>query len=59
MGDELPPSVSNQEALRYIHELARSLHDMALQLGHSRLAGLLADASAEAGRLAIADSHGH
>ncbi|HEX3672910.1 MAG TPA: hypothetical protein VHU87_01430 [Rhizomicrobium sp.] len=59
VGDELPPSVSNQEALRYIHELARSLHDMALQLGRSRLAGLLADASAEAGRLAIAETQSH
>ena len=56
----LPAGISPSEAALYIKELSQSLSDMAQALGHSRLAGLLSQASAEAGRLARKDDQaGH
>jgi hypothetical protein len=51
-GSELPSSISDQDALRYIQELAETLREMAEKLGHDGLARRLADSSAEAARLA-------
>jgi hypothetical protein len=48
----MPPSVSGREALLYIKELAESLREIAVELDHAHLANLLAQASAEASRLA-------
>ena len=48
-----PPELTGREALTYIQDLSQSLSDMAAKMDHSYLATLLADASAEAGRLAL------
>jgi hypothetical protein len=48
----MPPPVSRREALLYIKELSDSLREIAVELEQGHLARTLAEASAEAGRLA-------